>query len=151
MKTILVAFSAGVVFALGVGIGGMTQPAKVIGFLDFLGAWDPSLAFVMVGAIGVHSLAYWMMRRRSSPLLSSAFSVPTRTDIDFRLVLGATIFGLGWGIVGYCPAPALTSLASGNLSPVIFSVAMIAGMIVHRSTERLRTDDLEAKPQGHTA
>ena len=128
MKSTLVAFISGVVFALGLGIGGMTQPAKVIGFLDFTGNWDPSLAFVMLGAIGVHSLFYRMLRNRSSSLFSLAISLPSRTEIDSRLIGGSVIFGLGWGIAGYCPGPALTSLASGNSSAVIFSVAMIAGI-----------------------
>ena len=130
MKSTLVAFISGVVFALGLGIGGMTQPAKVIGFLDFTGNWDPSLAFVMLGAIGVHSLFYRMLRNRSSSRFSLAISLPSRTEIDSRLIGGSVTFGLGWGIAGYCPGPALTSLASGNSSAVIFSVAMIAGIFV---------------------
>jgi uncharacterized membrane protein YedE/YeeE len=133
----LTSFVSGVVFAVGLGIGGMTQPAKVIGFLDFAGNWDPSLAFVMIGAIAVHSILYRLIRNRPSPLFSQAFSLPTRTDINLRLVGGATIFGLGWGIAGFCPGPALTSLASGNLSPVIFSAAMIAGMFLYQFIELL--------------
>ena len=130
MKTTLVAFISGMVFALGLGIGGMTQPAKVIGFLDFTGNWDPSLAFVMLGAIGVHSLFYRMLRNRPSSRFSFAISLPSRTEIDSRLIGGSVIFGIGWGIAGFCPGPALTSLASGNLSAVIVSVAMIAGIFV---------------------
>lgn len=132
MSSVLTSFVSGIVFAVGLGIGGMTQPAKVIGFLDFAGNWDPSLAFVMIGAIAVHSILYRVIRNRPSPLFSQAFSLPTRADIDLRLVGGATIFGLGWGIAGFCPGPALTSLASGNLSPVIFTVAMIAGMVLYK-------------------
>ncbi len=137
MKSVLTSFVSGVVFAVGLGIGGMTQPAKVIGFLDFAGNWDPSLAFVMIGAIAVYSFLYWVIRKRPSPLFSPTFSIPTRTDIDPRLVAGAAIFGLGWGTAGFCPGPALTSLASGSLSPVIFSVAMITGMLFYKFVEVL--------------
>jgi len=128
MKSALVSFISGIVFAVGLGVGGMTQPAKVIGFLDFAGNWDPSLAFVMLGAIGVHSLFYRAIRTRPSPLFSSGFSLANRMEIDSRLIGGSVIFGLGWGIAGFCPGPALTSLASGNFSTVIFSAGMIAGI-----------------------
>lgn len=138
MKQLWVAFGAGVVFALGVGIGGMTQPAKVIGFLDVLGNWDPSLAFVMVGAIAVYACSYRISLRRSSPVLAPVFIMPTRHGIDVRLIAGAAVFGLGWGIAGFCPAPALTSMTSGQLAPVVFSVAMIAGMATHRAGVWLR-------------
>ena len=137
MNSMLISFVSGVVFAVGLGIGGMTQPAKVIGFLDFAGNWDPSLAFVMIGAIAVHSILYRVIRKRPSPLFSQVFSLPTRTDIDLRLVGGAMIFGLGWSIAGFCPGPALTSLASGNLSLVIFTVAMIAGMLLYKFVDVL--------------
>ena len=131
MRSMLTSFVSGVVFAVGLGIGGMTQPAKVIGFLDFAGNWDPSLAFVMIGAISIHAFLYRVIRKRPSPLFSPAFSLPTRTDIDLSLVGGAVIFGFGCGLAGICPGPALTSLASGNLSPVIFSAGMIAGMFLY--------------------
>lgn len=137
MKQILVSFGAGVMFALGLGLGGMTQPAKVIGFLDFTGNWDPSLAFVMIGAIAVYAAAYRMSRKRSTPVWAAAFSLPTRKDIDGRLVAGAAIFGLGWGIAGFCPAPGLTASASGQLAPVVFSVAMLGGMAVYKAGEKL--------------
>lgn len=129
MKSTLVSFISGVVFAVGLGIGGMTQPAKVIGFLDFAGNWDPSLAFVMLGAVGVHSLFYRLFVKRPSSRFSLEVSLPSRTEIDLSLVGGAIIFGLGWGLAGYCPGPALTSLASGNFSVVIFSAGMIAGIV----------------------
>jgi uncharacterized membrane protein YedE/YeeE len=130
MKSTLVSFISGIVFAVGLGVGGMTQPAKVIGFLDFTGAWDPSLAFVMLGAVGVHSLFYRMLCKRSSSGFSLAVSLPNRTQIDSRLIGGSVIFGMGWGIAGYCPGPAITSLASENFSAIIFSTAMIAGIFV---------------------
>ncbi len=129
MKPILVSFISGAVFAAGLGIGGMTQPAKVIGFLDFAGDWDPSLVLVMFGAIGVHSLFYHMVRKRPGSRFSLEISLPSRTEIDLRLIGGSIIFGLGWGLAGYCPGPAITSLASGTFSAVIFSAGMIAGVI----------------------
>jgi uncharacterized membrane protein YedE/YeeE len=130
MRSALVAFISGVVFAVGLGIGGMTQPAKVIGFLDFVGNWDPSLALVMLGAVGVHSLFYRLLGNRPSSRLAPAIPLPTRKEIDFRLIGGSALFGLGWGIAGLCPGPAITSLASGNFPVVIFSVGMIAGIVV---------------------
>ena len=128
MKSSLVPFISGIVFAMGLGISGMTRPAKIIGFLDFAGNWDPSLAFVMLGAIAVHSLFYRVLRARPFSRFSSSISLPSRTQIDSRLLGGSFIFGLGWGIAGYCPGPAITSLASGNFSALIFFVAMIAGI-----------------------
>jgi len=102
-------FVAGFLFAIGLVVGGMTQPKKIINFLDVGGDWDPSLAFVMLGAVGVHSLTYRLTMRRSSPLFAAKFLVPQRSDIDARLVLGGVIFGAGWGLGGYCPGPALVA------------------------------------------
>ena len=130
MKTSIVAFLAGVIFAVGLGIGGMTQPAKVIGFLDIAGNWDPSLACVMLGALAVYAVCYRQIRKRATPVFTSTFSVPTRTDLDPRLLGGATLFGMGWGLAGFCPGPALTALASGSGSVVIFVVTMFAGMFL---------------------
>ncbi len=131
MKTLLTSFISGLVFALGLGISGMTRPIKVIGFLDFFGAWDASLAFVMAGAIAVYFVAYHWSKSMPSPLLAPAFSQPKRSDLDARLIVGAAIFGVGWGLGGFCPGPALTSLAS-DASPVsIFVVAMGLGMVLH--------------------
>lgn len=144
MKALLTAFVAGVVFAVGLGVSGMTQPAKVMGFLDFVGHWDPSLAFVMIGAIAVHSVLYRVARNRPSPLFSSVFSLPTRMDIDPRLVEGAAIFGVGWGLAGFCPGPALTSLVSGNLSVVIFVAAMVAGIYLYKFVEILQLRQADA-------
>jgi uncharacterized membrane protein YedE/YeeE len=129
MRSALVSFLAGVVFALGLGIGGMTQPAKVIGFLDFAGNWDPSLAFVMLGAVGIHSIFYRLRDHRWFSPSAAVLSLPSRREIDSRLVGGAALFGLGWGLGGLCPGPALTSLVSGNVSVFIFSAAMIAGIV----------------------
>ncbi|HJY81875.1 MAG TPA: DUF6691 family protein [Candidatus Binatia bacterium] len=137
MNALLASFVSGLVFALGLGISGMTQPAKVTAFLDFTGNWDPSLACVMIGAILVHTVFYRLIRHRPSPLFVATFSVPTQTDIDSRLVGGAALFGIGWGLSGFCPGPAVTSLASGHESVVIFVVAMVIGMYLYKLAEGL--------------
>jgi len=121
-------FLSGLLFAVGLGVGGMTQPAKVIGFLDITGNWDPALMFVIAGAIGTYSLIYRLSRRRNAPVLATNFQVPTRKDVDRRLLAGAAIFGAGWGLGGFCPGPALTSLASGQTPVLVFVVAMLGGM-----------------------
>lgn len=127
-----VAFAAGLLFALGLGIGGMTQPAKVIGFLDVAGDWDPSLAFVMGGALLVYAVVARLALARPAPLLESKFFVPTRRDIDRPLVIGAVLFGAGWGLAGYCPGPALVSLGSGRASVLVFVAAMLLGMWIEQ-------------------
>lgn len=136
MKAHLVSFGSGLLFALGLGIAGMTQPSKVIGFLNFFGGWDPSLAFVMVGAIGVNTVVWRLVKGRKAPLLGGRFLVPTRRDIDARLVGGAALFGVGWGLGGFCPGPGLVSLASLQLPAVAFVVAMFAGMGLFELAER---------------
>ena len=135
MKSVLVSFVAGVIFALGLGIGGMTQPAKVVGFLDFAGNWDPSLAFVMIGAISIYSVSSWLFRKRF--LLASAISLTAPTKIDSRLIGGSAVFGIGWGIAGICPGPAITALASGKLSFLIFFTAMIVAIALFDLTQAL--------------
>jgi uncharacterized membrane protein YedE/YeeE len=124
---------AGAMFGAGLLLAGMTRPEKVIGFLDVGGAWDPALMFVMVGAIGVHLVAYRLIRRRSSPLLDGRFHVPTRRDLDGRLLAGAAIFGVGWGLAGFCPGPALVAAVSAE-SALIFVAAMAIGMVIQRVT-----------------
>jgi uncharacterized membrane protein YedE/YeeE len=129
----LTAFVAGVLFAAGLGMGGMTQPSKVLGFLDVTGEWDPSLAFVMLGAIVVHATAVrWILRRRS-PLFANGFALTTMRSVDARLVVGAAIFGSGWGLVGYCPGPAVTVLGGGVPAATLFVPAMLAGMWLSRA------------------
>lgn len=123
-------FAVGFLFALGLGLGGMTQPAKVIGFLDLFGHWDPALAFVMGGAVSVTFVGYRWALKRPAPLLWTRFEVPTRRDIDWQLVTGATLFGTGWGMAGFCPGPALTALGSGKLDVFIFVAAMVAGFLL---------------------
>lgn len=134
MKQNLSAFVVGLIFAVGLGISGMTQPQKVIGFLD-LTAWNPSLIFVMVGAILVHAAVYPLVRRRPSPLLAESFQVPSRREISPSLLAGAFLFGLGWGIGGYCPGPAITSLSSGTYQVLLFVAMMLIGMLVYRKAE----------------
>jgi uncharacterized protein len=132
MKQLALAFVAGIVFALGLGVSGMTDPEKIIGFLDVAGRWDPSLALVMVGAIGVHAgVARWALRA-PRPLWSNTFALPRRRDIDPSLVAGAALFGLGWGAAGYCPGPALVDLAAPSPSQVMFVAAMLAGTVLFR-------------------
>jgi len=147
MSALLASFVSGVLFAVGLGVSGMTRPAKVTAFLDLFGDWDPSLACVMVGAILVHASLYRLIRHRPVPLFAPGFSVPTRTDIDARLVGGAALFGVGWGLGGFCPGPAVTALASGSPSVVIFVVAMLVGMSLYRGLEGLRVRRAPAAPQ----
>src|SRR5229473_4013599 len=134
MKASLTSFISGVIFALGLGISGMTRPPKVIGFLDFFGNWDPSLAMVMIGAIAVYFVAYRLSTRMEAPLIAARFPVPSLTNLDARLIAGAAIFGAGWGLGGFCPGPAITSLASGAAPVIIFVTAMAAGTYFHTLT-----------------
>ena len=127
----------GLVFGVGLGISGMTQPEKVVGFLNVWGGWDPSLALVMVGAIGVHVVGHMLRARLPSPLAAESFQIPTRNDISVRLLCGAALFGLGWGLAGYCPGPAIVSVGGalaggGTLVAIYFTAAMVAGMVLFR-------------------
>lgn len=123
-----VSLVAGLAFGAGLVLSGMTQPAKVHGFLHFFGRWDASLAFVMGGAVMVNALAWQLARRRMKPLLAERFSLPARSDLDPKLLAGAGLFGVGWGLGGFCPGPALTSLASGAMQPLVFVLAMLLGL-----------------------
>lgn len=149
---IAAAFVAGITFGLGLIVSGMTRPRKVIGFLDVFGNWDASLAFVMLGAIGVHLVVYRLVRKRSSPLFSKEWGIPSRRDIDLRLILGAALFGVGWGIAGYCPGPSLVSVASATPQIAVFVAAMLLGMFVvqrleaHARRAKTRKHDSESKP-----
>ncbi len=133
-KQNFVSFFVGFLFAVGLAFSGMTQPQKVIGFLDFFN-WDPSLIFVMVGAILVHSLSYPFIRKRKTPLLDTKWHVPTRKDITARLTIGSALFGIGWGMAGYCPGPALSSLSTGDNRTILFVLFMILGMFLVKKTE----------------
>ncbi|MEL6504373.1 MAG: YeeE/YedE family protein [Pseudomonadota bacterium] len=123
----------GLLFGLGLLVSGMANPAKVLNFLDVLGPWDPSLAFVMGGAIVVTAPGFWLLRRRSAPHFAPQFNWPTKTDIDGRLLSGAALFGTGWGLVGFCPGPAITAVSLGNPNTFIFVAAMLAGMAAARA------------------
>ena len=136
---LLMALLAGLVFALGLIVSGMTDPSKVTGFLDLAGAWDPSLALVMGGAIGVGLIAFRLARSRSKALLGGPMQLPTARQIDRRLVLGGLTFGVGWGLAGYCPGPVLASLATGGSKPLIFTLAMLVGMGIFEVLERRAT------------
>jgi uncharacterized membrane protein YedE/YeeE len=127
---------AGALFGAGIMISGMTQPARIVRFLDPLGGWDPSLAFVMAAAIAVYATCHaWARRRGGRPWFDVRFHVPTRADIDAQLVAGAAIFGVGWGLSGLCPGPGIVAAASGSASAIAFVLAMIAGMYLRHRTE----------------
>jgi uncharacterized membrane protein YedE/YeeE len=131
-KRHLVPFALGALFAAGLGVSGMTDPRKVVGFLDVTGAWDPSLALVMLGAVGVH---FWFARwplRAPKPVAAPRFFLAEQASIDASLLAGAAIFGLGWGIAGYCPGPAVVAAAGGSASALIFLASMLAGMAIFR-------------------
>jgi hypothetical protein len=125
---VLSAFAAGLLFGLGVILSQMVNPAKVLAFLDVAGAWDPSLAFVMVGAIAASAIGYVLVKRRGEPVLGDRLEVPSRRDFDGRLIGGAVLFGIGWGLVGLCPGPALAILPLGLWQASIFVAAMLLGM-----------------------
>lgn len=136
MKRHAAAFGTGALFAVGLAISGMTKPSKVSGFLDLAGAWDASLAFVMIGAVAVHFVAYRLVMRRSSPLFDAKFHLPARGDIDLRLVAGAGLFGIGWALAGFCPGPALVSAGSGSLGAIVFVGGMTAGILIEHVVTR---------------
>lgn len=135
-------FIAGLLFGLGLIVSGMTDPSKVFGFLDLLGLWDPSLAFVMGGAILVGLFAFALSRRRGTTLLGEPLHVPASPRISKRLVLGSLVFGVGWGIAGFCPGPAIVSLGAGQVKALVFVGAMLAGMALFEGLERLRRRQL---------
>ncbi|MDD4975740.1 MAG: YeeE/YedE family protein [Bacteriovorax sp.] len=132
MKKNICSFIVGFIFAIGLGVSGMTQPQKVVAFLDLFGSFDPSLIFVMGGAIGVHFVTYRLIRKRKFPLLHSEWLVPTKKDITPALMIGSFIFGVGWALGGFCPGPALTSLASFEVRPLIFVGSMLCGILLFR-------------------
>ncbi|MDE2605855.1 MAG: YeeE/YedE family protein [Burkholderiales bacterium] len=124
-------FLAGLLFGLGLILAGMTDPGKVQGFLDVTGLWDPSLLFVMGGAILVGIGAFAVARRRTTAFLGGAMHLPTRRDVDRRVVIGSLVFGAGWGLAGFCPGPALVALGAGHWQALVFTLAMLAGMAVY--------------------
>lgn len=129
--TLFAAALTGLIFGIGLILAGMTNPAKVLAFLDLAGAWDPSLAFVMAGAIAVGVVAFTIARRRGKTLLGTPLHLPTSTTIDKRLVVGGFVFGAGWGLAGFCPGPAVVSAASLEPKAMLFIIAMLVGMGIH--------------------
>ena len=134
-RDILVPLASGTIFGAGLTIGGMTDPARVRGFLDVVGAWDPTLAFVMGGAVLVMAVAWFIQRRMKRPVFADRFSLPDRSDLTARLVGGSALFGIGWGIAGLCPGPGFAALAIAPASAAIFVIAMLAGMLAVRLVE----------------
>jgi uncharacterized membrane protein YedE/YeeE len=130
-------FFVGLLFGWGLLISGMTDPGKVIGFLDLAGSWDPSLALVMGGAIAVGFFAFGTAKKRTLNFFGGALHLPTSRDIDKRLVLGSLLFGAGWGLAGFCPGPGIVSMAAGQPKAAVFVAAMIAGMVVFEWLDRL--------------
>lgn len=130
-------FFVGLLFGVGLLLSGMTDPAKVLGFLDLFGAWDPSLAFVMGGAIAVGVFGYALAQKRRLSWLGEPLHLPTQNQIDRRLLAGGLLFGAGWGLAGFCPGPGIVSMASGELKAAAFVAAMVAGMAVFEVVQRL--------------
>lgn len=136
MKHRISEFVVGLIFGIGLILSGMTDPGKVIGFLDLFGAWDPSLALVMGGAILVGAFAFALAKKRTTTFLGGALHLPDARDIDKRLLLGSLIFGVGWGLAGFCPGPAIVSLGAGQPKAVVFVLAMLAGMLLFELSEQ---------------
>ncbi len=143
----ITALVSGFIFGLGLILAGMANPGKVLAFLDIAGAWDPSLAFVMGGAVGVASLAFILVRKRSRSYLGLAINLPTSRVIDRRLVLGSLAFGIGWGVAGICPGPALVLLGSGSVKGTVFVAAMLLGMGIFEILERTRSINFRKRGQ----
>lgn len=133
MSRLLVSLAAGLLFGLGLIVSEMIDPERVLGFLNIFGDWDPRLAFVMAGAVIVNTLGILILKRRSRPLLESHFDWPSKTDIDRPLVMGAVLFGVGWGLIGLCPGPAIAGLGTGLLPVLLFVLAMLVGMLVAKA------------------
>jgi uncharacterized membrane protein YedE/YeeE len=146
MVRVSVGLLAGLLFGTGLVISGMINPAKVVAFLDVAGAWDPSLAFVMLGAVLVTAVGYRLSFLRARPLFDDVFRLPTRTDLDASLLIGAALFGIGWGLGGYCPGPALAGLGLGHPETFTFVAAMLAGMGLARVLDHIRAQQREKRP-----
>lgn len=137
MKEKILALISGVLFGLGLGVSQMIDRDRVLGFLDFAGNWDPTLAFVMGGAVLVTVISFRFVLRRPHPIFSGKFYLPTRNDIDRNLLFGAGLFGIGWGLAGYCPGPAITATVLGIANPFIFLAAMVAGSLTYKAIKPL--------------
>jgi hypothetical protein len=136
MASNVAALLCGLVFGIGLVVSGMADPAKVLGFLDLAGRWDPSLALVMTGAVGTSALAFMLARRRATSLLGGPLGWPTARHIDARLVGGSVLFGVGWGVAGFCPGPAIVALGLGEPKAVVFVLAMLLGMALFELLQR---------------
>lgn len=136
MTTVFTSLLAGLVFGLGLIVSGMANPSKVLGFLDLAGAWDPSLALVMAGAIAVAAIAFAAAKNRTVSLLGATMKLPIARDIDRRLVIGSVLFGMGWGVAGFCPGPGLVALGMGELKAMVFVAAMLFGMGIFELVEQ---------------
>lgn len=147
MREIASGLLAGLLFGLGLCLSGMTNPAIVQGFLDIAGDWNPALIFVMAGGVAVTFFGYRFLVPKSRPLWAAGFSLPTATAIDAPLLSGAAIFGIGWGLAGYCPGPAVVSLASGRTGVLVFVLAMLAGMILVRWMRSGGWATLKSRPE----
>lgn len=149
MRAVLSAFAAGLLFGGGLLLSGMADPANVLGFFDVAGAWNPTLAFVMGGGLGVTLLGYRLVLKRSAPLCQDGFQLPTSKIVDARLIGGAALFGLGWGIAGYCPGPAFVAAAGGFAEAAIFTAAMVGGMAAWKFVQwRASSCPIAAKLKG---
>lgn len=135
---IVIAYLSGLVFGVGIAVSGMINPAKVLNFFDIAGSWDPSLMFVMGGALAVALPGYHFVLRRPAPATDSRFHLPTKTTIDARLLGGSAVFGVGWGIAGFCPGGALPALGTGRMEVFAFVVALLFGMLIARGIEKAR-------------
>lgn len=142
-----VALVSGILFGLGLGFSQMIDPGRVLGFLDITGRWDPTLAFVMGGAVLVTLVTFRFILKRPHPIFGDRFYVPTRKDIDLPLVMGAALFGVGWGIGGYCPGPGITALVLPTLNPLLFIAAMIAGSLSFKGLSSRQTTKQQTGPQ----
>lgn len=134
----LTSLIAGLLFGVGLIISGMTNPEKIIGFLDILGNWDPSLFFVMLGAVFISFFAFRLASKKPVSFLGQTMNIPTKKDIDLPLIYGSIIFGIGWGLAGYCPGPAIASIATINSQPIVFVIAMLIGMLVYEVIKRIQ-------------
>ena len=145
VRRLIPALAAGTLFGSGLTVSGMTDPLRVRGFLDLFGQWDPTLAFVMGGAVFVMAFAWQLRKRLGHPLFAAKFVLPDRSDLDARLIIGSALFGIGWGLAGLCPGPAIASLALAPAAVLPFVVAMLAGMAIHRL---LTSSTPFSKPKG---
>ena len=148
MRTTLAALAAGLLFGAGLALSDMINPGRVLAFLDVAGAWDPTLAFVMAGAVLASAIGYAVSRRRRAPLFGSGFFIPENRQLDRQLIGGAALFGIGWGLVGFCPGPVVASLIFGMWQPWLFVVAMLAGMMLHRMAAAPRPRNATSQPVG---